>query len=217
MVSWNSSLPGMALAMLNCPPISPAWSYIVTLCPLSAAVVAKASPAGPAPTTATSISEPGAHGSMRSSSSWQATGLTRHEAVMPLKVWSRQAWLQPMQVLISSVLPSSAFLTRFASARKGLAMDTMSASPLSSTCSATCGMLILFVAHRGMFTSFMSFLVTQLKAARGTDVTMVGTRASCQPMPVLIMVAPADSMAEARATISGQEEPSETRSSMLSL
>jgi hypothetical protein len=33
-----------------------------------------------------------------------------------------------------------------------------------------------------------------LKAARGTLVAMVGMRASCQPMPVLMMVAPAASM-----------------------
>ena len=35
------------------------------------------------------------------------------------------------------------------------------------------------------------FFVTQAKAARGTLVAMVGTRASCQPMPVLMIVAPA--------------------------
>ena len=39
------------------------------------------------------------------------------------------------------------------------------------------------VAHSGTLTSDMSFLVTQEKAARGTDVTIVGTRASCQPVP----------------------------------
>lgn len=39
---------------------------------------------------------------------------------LPLNVWSRQAWLQPMQVLISSALPSAAFLTQNGSAKKGL-------------------------------------------------------------------------------------------------
>ena len=56
--------------------------------------------------------------------------------------------------------------------------------------------------------------VTQLKAPRGTLVTMVGTRASCQPMPVLIMVAPAASTAFARRTISSQDWPPSTRSSI---
>jgi hypothetical protein len=34
-------------------------------------------------------------------------------------------------------------------------------------------------------TSLFIFFVTQLNAPRGTDVAMVGTRASCQPIPVL--------------------------------
>jgi hypothetical protein len=35
----------------------------------------------------------------------------------------------------------------------------------------------------------------KVNAARGTEVTMVGIRASCQPMPVLSSVAPAASIA----------------------
>ena len=39
---------------------------------------------------------------------------------------------------------------------------------------------------------------------RGTEVTMVGTRASCHPIPVLMIVAPAASTSVASATISSQ-------------
>jgi hypothetical protein len=43
----------------------------------------------------------------------------------------------------------------------------------------------------GIETLPISFLVTQAKAARGTLVAIVGMRASCQPIPVLMIVAPA--------------------------
>jgi hypothetical protein len=69
-----------------------------------------------------------AAGSIASSVSWQARGFTRQEVILPLKVWSRQAWLQAMQVLISSARPSAALRTNSASARKGRAIDTMSAA-----------------------------------------------------------------------------------------
>ena len=59
-----------------------------------------------------------------------------------------------------------------------------------------------------------SFSVTHAKAARGTLVAMVGMRASCQPMPVLMRVAPAASTAWASSTTSSNEEPPSTRSSM---
>jgi len=70
------------------------------------------------------------------------------------------------------------------------------------------------VATRGMETSPFSRFVTQAKAARGTLVAMVGMRASCQPMPVLRMVAPAASMALASCTTSSAVEPPSTRSSI---
>jgi hypothetical protein len=56
--------------------------------------------------------------------------------------------------------------------------------------------------------------VTQAKAARGTLVAMVGTRASCQPMPVLMMLAPAFATALPSCTTSSQLLPSGTRSSI---
>ena len=51
------------------------------------------------------------------------------------------------------------------------------------------------VAISGSLTSPFSRRVTQANAARGTIVAIVGTRASCQPMPVLMIVAPAASTA----------------------
>ena len=74
-------------------------------------------------------------------------------------------------------------------------------------------MVIRLEATTGMDTSGRSLPVTPLNAARGTEVTMVGTRASCQPMPVLMMFAPAASISWASATVSGQLCPPSTRSS----
>jgi hypothetical protein len=91
-------------------------------------------------------------------------------------------------------------------------METRSASPPARMRSATSGVLMRLVAQTGRRTSALSLAVSQLKAARGTLVAMVGTRASCQPMPVLRRVAPAPSTARASAAISGQLEPSGTRS-----
>ena len=47
---------------------------------------------------------------------------------------------------------------------------------------------------------------------RGTLVAMVGTRASCQPMPVLTMLAPPVATALPKVTISSQALPPGTRS-----
>ena len=198
--------------MLNWPPMRSAASNSVTSWPRSAAVVAHAMPAGPAPITATFFAV--AARPITSSVSWQARGLTRQDVSLPLKMWSRQAWLQAMQVLISSALFAAALTTKSASARKGRAIDTMSAQPEARTSSATSGVLIRLVVTSGILTAPLSRLVTQAKAARGTIVAMVGMRASCQPMPVLMMVAPAVSIACARATTSSQVLPPWTRSSI---
>ncbi|MNI64690.1 hypothetical protein D3C73_1201510 [compost metagenome] len=174
--------------------------------------MAKASPAGPAPITASFFGF--SAGTSGISVSRQARGLTRQEVSLPSKIWSRQAWLQPIQVLISSARPSAAFCTKAASARNGRAIDTISAQPSASTCSATAGSLMRLVVISGMRTLPISLRVTQLKPARGTMVAMVGIRASCQPIPVLMMVAPACSTASANCSISCQLEPSSTRSSI---
>mmetsp|Transcript_58435 Transcript_58435/g.138996 ORF Transcript_58435/g.138996 Transcript_58435/m.138996 type:complete len:201 (+) Transcript_58435:1120-1722(+) len=143
-----------------------------------------------------------------------AKGLTRHEAEIARNVWSRHAWLQAMQVLISSSLFSSALRMKCGSARNGRAIETMSAWPSRSTCSATEGMLMRFVVTSGIDTSPLSFCVTHENAARGTHVAIVGIRASCHPMPVLMMVTPAFSSSFARVTTSLQSEPFSTRSSI---
>ncbi len=136
-VSSNSCLPGTLRATFSCPPISLAASNSVTSWPRSAALTAQASPAGPAPTTATRLRR--RVGESTSSVSWQARGFTRQEVIWPLKVWSRQAWLQPMQVLIASGRPSAALATKSGSASIGRAMDTMSAVPSASSRSASSG------------------------------------------------------------------------------
>ena len=88
----------------------------------------------------------------------------------------------------------------------------MSAQPSASTSSATCGVLIRFEVIRGMPTLPISFFVTHAKAARGTEVAIVGMRASCQPMPVLMIFAPAFSTSCASCTTSSKVEPLGTRS-----
>jgi hypothetical protein len=175
-------------------------------------VVAKARPAGPAPTTAMRLA--GTVVGVQFSVSWQARGLTRQEVTLPLKVWSRQAWLQPMQVLISSARPCSP-CDEFRVGQQGRAIDTMSAEARRpAPASAVSGALMRLVVTSGIDTWPFSFCVTQAKAARGTLVAMVGTRASCQPMPVLMMVAPAGSMPWPVAPPRQSVEPFSTRSSI---
>jgi hypothetical protein len=101
------------------------------------------SPAGPAPTTARVCCLPAATGKIFREVSCPALGFTRQDACLPEKVWSRQAWLQPMHVLISSDLPSAALIMKFGSAKKGRAMLTRSADPDAKISSAVSGALIL--------------------------------------------------------------------------
>src|SRR5579859_5516578 len=162
----------MRRARLNWPPISLLASNRVTLCPRSARVEAAAMPAGPAPTTA--IDFAAAALVTIHSVSLQANGLTRHEDILPAKIWSRQAWLQAMQVLISHGRSSAALLTSSGSARKGRAIDTMSAPPWARIASAWAGSLMRLVATSGMVTCPFILAVTQAKAPPGTIVAMVG-------------------------------------------
>ena len=130
-----------------------------------------------------------------------------------LNTWSRQAWLQAMQVLISSARPSAALTTKSGSASSGRAIETRSASPEARISSATSGVLIRLEAQTGTSTSALSRAVSDRQAARGTWVMIVGTRASCQPIPVLKIVTPASSRRWASSTISSQVWPPSTRSS----
>ena len=59
-------------------------------------------------------------------------------------------------------------------------MLTMSAQPSARIFSATSGALMRLVVQSGMPTSLFIFFVTQAKAARGTDVAIVGTRRSTE-------------------------------------
>jgi hypothetical protein len=95
-------------------------------------------------------------------------------------------------------------------------MLTMSAAPLASTASATSGVLMRFDVTSGSFTAPDAFnrSVTHENAARGTIVAIVGMRASCHPMPVLRIDAPAASIAAASSSTSSQLDPSGTRSSI---
>ncbi len=192
----------MRLARLNCPPIVSDASNRVTAWPRSASVVAAARPAGPAPTTAMRFGA--VAGRMTISVSWQARGLTRQEASCCEKVWSRQAWLQAMQVLMLAARPAAALRTNSGSASNGRAIDTKSASPAASTASATSGVLMRLLAQTGSDTSPLSLRASQVNAARGTEVAMVGMRASCQPMPEFSIEAPAASMARASSATSDQ-------------
>ena len=120
-----------------------------------------------------------------------------------------------MQVLMSSGRWSRAFLTRWGSAKNGRAMLIMSAQPSASASSHVAGSLKRLVVMRGTPTFPISFWVTNRNPPRGTMVAMVGMRASCQPMPVLIKFAPARSVIWASRSTSSQLDPPATKSSML--
>ncbi len=65
-------------------------------------------------------------------------------------------------------------------------------------------MLMRLDATTGMLMCSATALLMSTNALLGTEVTMVGTRASCHPMPVLMIVAPAASTSVASAMISSQ-------------
>ncbi len=118
-----------------------------------------------------------------------------------------------MQVLISSARPAAALATKSGSASSGRAIETRSASPAARIDSASSGVLIRLDAQTGTDTSALSRAVAERQAPGGTWVMIVGTRASCQPMPVLSTVTPAASRPCASAATSSQVWPPSTRSS----
>ena len=120
--------------------------------------------------------------------------------------------MQAIQVLISSARALAALLTQSGSASKGRAIETKSATPSRSNPSATAGSLILFVTTTGNRLTRRMRSVTNAKAARGTMPAIVGTRASCQPIPVLISVAPASANAASIHCTSAKLLPCSTRS-----
>lgn len=163
--------------------------------------MANASPAGPAPTTARFFLHGGKDwhfGFVAGARIHQARGDFANEDLIETGLIAANTSVD----LIGS--SDCAFDSSSASARNGRAIDTISASPRERISSATCGSLIRLVVTSGSETWPFSLRVTQLNAPRGTGVAMVGIRASCQPMPVLIMVAPAASMACASSTVSAK-------------
>ena len=185
----------MRLARLNWPPISLAASNSVTRGRAAAATVAQARPAGPAPTTAMRLRR-------RRSRAVVQFGLGAGARVdqaaraLVLETWSRQAWLQAMQVLISSRAAGARLVDPVrVGQQRPRHRHHVGAARRRGCASATSGMLMRLVATSGSATCGLSLAVTPANAARGTEVAMVGTRASCQPMPVLMMVAPAASIA----------------------
>src|SRR5262249_48312025 len=108
-------------------------------------------PAGPAPTTATRWAR--RVGASTRVVSLHARGLTRQDDFLLSKTWSRHAWLQAMQVLISSARPSAALFTKNGSASSGRAIETRSAWPEAMIDSAISGVLIRFDAQTGILTS----------------------------------------------------------------
>ena len=117
-----------------------------------------------------------------------------------------------MHVLISSGRFSRALDTKDGSARNGRARHTRSASPRSITASPISGVLMRLTAATGISRCSRSARLTHVKPAGGTLVAIVGIRASCQPMPVLTIDAPADSTSRPSASTCSNSWASGTRS-----
>ena len=117
-------------------------------------------------------------------------------------------------MFISFDLFAIALFINSGSAKKGLAIETISACPFDNIFSAISGVFILLVVIKGTLTSPIILLVTQLKAALGTIVAIVGILDSCQPIPVFIKFTPAISSSLANCTTSSQELPPSTKSSI---
>ena len=96
-------------------------------------------------------------------------------------------------MLISSAASACALATQFGSDSSGRAIEINCTCVSARICSAACGMLMRLDATTGISTCSATALLMSTKALLGTEVTIVGTLASCQPKPELIIVAPAAS------------------------
>ena len=205
----------MRRASRNWPPGSACRSNRVTSCPNRAARSAAVRPAGPAPTTAIRRRRPRATGTgaaYSGSVSRPARGFIRHETLAPVNTWSRQAWLQAMHGVRVRARGSLIAAIHSGSASRGRASPTSAAAPDVSASSASAGVVSRLEAITGMSTAAVRSAEAARNAARGTEVTMVGTRDSCHPMPVIRTSAPAASKARAVSAISARVCPSGTRS-----
>jgi hypothetical protein len=115
-----------------------------------------------------------------------------------------------MQVLISAARPDRALSTHSGSLSSGRAIDISCTRVSARICSAAFGMLIRLDATTGMLTRSAKASLMSTKTPLGTEVTIVGSRASCQPNPELMMFTPAESNSFASATVSSQLWPSST-------
>ena len=112
-----------------------------------------------------------------------------------------------MQGAINSLLSWLALFTKSGSAKNGLAMLTKSAHFEFKTSSTFSGVFILLDVINGIVIFPINFFVTHENAAGGTDVAMVGIRASCHPMPVFMIFIPAASSFLAKITTSSCDDP----------
>ena len=87
--------------------------------------------------------------------------------------------------------------------------------PVEISRSASSAELMRLEAMTGTSTTVLSRAVRSANAALGTDVTTVGTRASCHPIPVLNESTPAASRRAASSAVSSHVWPPSTRSSRL--
>ena len=164
--------------MLNWPPISPAASNRSTAWPRSASVVARGEPRRAGADDRDALAR-ARRARARARSRGTARGLTRQRRELAAgTTWSRQAWLQAMQVLISSARPG-----------RGLAHELRvgqqrprHATPCRrcrrrAICSATSGVLMRLVVTSGIVdlaACSSRARRPRRRRARGTEVAMVG-------------------------------------------
>jgi len=202
----------MRRARLNCPPISAAASNNATSWPASAAVVAQASPAGPAPTTATRL-PPRCAGFSTIIVSWTRARIDEtgrdlpREDLVEARLIARDAGVDLFRTALSG-LDHEIGRRRAAPRHRhdvGIAARQQRLG--------TAGSLIRLVVTSGIVTSPFIRRVTQANAARGTIVAIVGIAPRASRSRVMI-VAPAASTALASTTTSSHALPPSTRSSI---
>ncbi len=174
------SFLGGTPACFSCPPADPLRSNTTVLKPRDARTSAAASPAGPAPITATVRPAPSRRGSAVSFSR-PRRGLTAHSRGSPLVTFSTSDSMQRrqlMQRMISSARPSSALAAQAASASRGRPRPTKSWMPSASWASACSGERMRLAAMTGMdtasFTAARQVLAPAALEGHGLQPPVVG-------------------------------------------
>ena len=211
---WNSSLPGMTRAMFKLS--ANAGVSLLTGSHHARAdrpPVRPSARAGPAPTHGNAI---WAHRSGYSAARFRcpARGLTKQLEILALKRMVQTGLIAGNARRDFAGPPPTRLLPRnrdrperaapVTPCRRHRLPPPPPPPPQPSNSSASSGVLIRFEVMTGIPTCPISLRVTQAQPPRGTEVAMVGTRASCQPMPVLRMLAPAASIALASCTTSSK-------------